>query len=126
MATRQRARSQRKSSSTAAGISGGQIEGTTAAESNERIDDSQVLRAAFDTTPFEEGEAASTASADTTQVNFVGEQLVYKDRYERIAEAAYLRAEQRGFEPGHEIEDWLAAEKEIDALLASDDRSDGR
>jgi hypothetical protein len=125
MATRQRARSQRKSSSTA-GVSGDQIAGTTASESNERVDDSQVLRAAFDTTPFEEGEAASTASADTPKVNFIGEQLVYKDRYERIAEAAYLRAEQRGFEPGHEIEDWLAAEKEIDALLSSNGNLDAR
>ncbi|HVP32705.1 MAG TPA: DUF2934 domain-containing protein [Steroidobacteraceae bacterium] len=34
-----------------------------------------------------------------------------------IAEAAYLRAERRGFAPGHETEDWLAAEKEVEALL---------
>lgn len=34
-----------------------------------------------------------------------------------IAEAAYLRAEGRGFAPGHEGEDWLAAELEVDALL---------
>jgi Protein of unknown function (DUF2934) len=34
-----------------------------------------------------------------------------------IAENAYLRAERRGFEPGHETEDWLAAEAEVDALL---------
>jgi len=34
-----------------------------------------------------------------------------------IAENAYLRAERRGFEPGHENEDWLAAEMEVDALL---------
>ncbi len=32
-----------------------------------------------------------------------------------IAERAYLRAEQRGFAPGGEVEDWLAAEREIDA-----------
>ena len=31
----------------------------------------------------------------------------------RIAVAAYYRAEQRGFEPGHELEDWIAAEKEV-------------
>lgn len=31
----------------------------------------------------------------------------------RIAAAAYFRAMQRGFEPGHELEDWLAAEAEI-------------
>jgi hypothetical protein len=34
-----------------------------------------------------------------------------------IAEGAYLRAERRGFAPGHEGEDWLAAEAEVDALL---------
>ena len=36
-----------------------------------------------------------------------------------IAEAAYLRAERRGFAGGHEKEreDWIAAEAEVDALL---------
>jgi hypothetical protein len=34
-----------------------------------------------------------------------------------IAETAYLRAEQRGFVAGHEVEDWLAAEAEVDSLL---------
>jgi hypothetical protein len=34
-----------------------------------------------------------------------------------IAEAAYFRAEKRGFRPGHETEDWLAAEAEVDARL---------
>lgn len=37
-----------------------------------------------------------------------------------IAEAAYLRAERRGFAAGHEEEDWLAAEKEVDALLSEE------
>jgi hypothetical protein len=37
-------------------------------------------------------------------------------RQRMIAEAAYHRAEQRNFEPGHELEDWLAAEREIDSL----------
>jgi len=30
-----------------------------------------------------------------------------------VAEAAYYRAQQRGFAPGHELEDWLAAQHEI-------------
>lgn len=30
-----------------------------------------------------------------------------------IAEAAYYRAESRGFEPGGETQDWLAAEAEV-------------
>ena len=33
-----------------------------------------------------------------------------------IAEAAYYYAEKRGFEPGHELEDWLEAEARIDLL----------
>jgi hypothetical protein len=37
-----------------------------------------------------------------------------RPRQERIAERAYFRALNRGFEPGHEIDDWLAAEAEID------------
>lgn len=37
-----------------------------------------------------------------------------ESREARIAEAAYWRAERRGFAPGGEIDDWLNAEKEID------------
>jgi hypothetical protein len=33
--------------------------------------------------------------------------------YEMICEAAYYRAEKRGFTPGAEAEDWLAAEAEV-------------
>jgi len=32
---------------------------------------------------------------------------------EEVRRLAYLMAERRGFEPGHEAEDWLAAEREI-------------
>lgn len=35
------------------------------------------------------------------------------DHHARIAAAAYFRALQRDFEPGHELEDWLAAEAEV-------------
>ena len=30
-----------------------------------------------------------------------------------IEEAAYYRAQQRGFAPGHELDDWTAAEAEV-------------
>jgi hypothetical protein len=40
-----------------------------------------------------------------------------------VAEAAYFRSAHRGFEPGHEIDDWLAAESEIDGALARGDLS---
>jgi len=35
-----------------------------------------------------------------------------------IAEAAYYRAQRRGFEPGHELEDWLQAQAEVERTLA--------
>lgn len=35
-------------------------------------------------------------------------------REAEIARGAYYRAERRGFEPGYELEDWLAAEAEVD------------
>jgi hypothetical protein len=38
-------------------------------------------------------------------------------RYRWIAHAAYLRAERRGFAPGQEIDDWLAAEAEFIAAF---------
>ena len=40
-----------------------------------------------------------------------------KTRETMIREAAYLFAERRGFLPGRELEDWLAAEKEVDERL---------
>ncbi len=36
-----------------------------------------------------------------------------------IREKAYLRAEQRGFAPGAALDDWLAAESEVDHWLAT-------
>lgn len=44
------------------------------------------------------------------------QQPVVTERYTMIAESAYYIAEHRGFSEGHEIEDWLQAEKEIDTL----------
>jgi hypothetical protein len=35
------------------------------------------------------------------------------DRQRHLAEAAYYRAERRGFVPGCEVQDWLEAEKEV-------------
>jgi hypothetical protein len=46
------------------------------------------------------GESAAPGSGDVTGM---------------IAAAAYFLAEQRGFEPGHELEDWLTAEQKVRA-----------
>jgi hypothetical protein len=39
-------------------------------------------------------------------------------RRDMIARAAYFRAEQRGFAPGDEVADWLAAERDVEFFLA--------
>jgi hypothetical protein len=36
-------------------------------------------------------------------------------RHAMVAVAAYHRAERRGFAPGHELDDWLNAELEVEA-----------
>ena len=39
---------------------------------------------------------------------------LWEARMRRIREVAYFKAERRGFLPGHELEDWLEAEEEVD------------
>ncbi len=41
-----------------------------------------------------------------------------EERQRMIAEAAYLRAERRGFSGGDPTNDWLSAEAEIDQILS--------
>jgi hypothetical protein len=52
------------------------------------------------------------ATAGNSQTDFSED-----ERRRMIAKAAYFRAAQRGFAPGGELEDWLAAQREVDALL---------
>ena len=47
---------------------------------------------------------------------------VAEDRGDSISRLAYLKAERRGFVPGHELDDWLAAEAEVDQRLAGEGR----
>lgn len=54
-------------------------------------------------------DASATGNGQTT--------LSDEELRRMIAEAAYMRAAQRGFLPGRAIEDWLAAEQEILSTL---------
>ena len=49
--------------------------------------------------------------------NDVATSLTPAERLRMVELAAFFRAERRGFAPGHEFEDWLAAEAEIAALV---------
>ncbi|RZL96390.1 MAG: DUF2934 domain-containing protein [Variovorax sp.] len=57
--------------------------------------------------------ADNTSQADTTPLEPLSS--AEPSREDRIREAAYAAADRRGFAPGHELEDWLAAEETIDA-----------
>ena len=48
--------------------------------------------------------SASEASGDT---------IFLPNRDARIAELAYYKSENRGFESGHELDDWFEAEQEF-------------
>jgi hypothetical protein len=68
---------------------------------------------------------ATATGAETPAADVTGSTLERRDipsfsesREARIAEAAYWRAEQRGFASGHELDDWLAAERQIDGESA--------
>jgi hypothetical protein len=61
-----------------------------------------------------------TASKKKVKTTAKGSPLISpRERYEMIATMAYYRAEQRNFEPGHDVEDWLECEEFIDKMLSS-------
>lgn len=63
--------------------------------------------------------ATATTAGATTMIVSATVEISVDVRRGMIAEAAYLRAERRGFTGGsdQEREDWLSAEAEVDALL---------
>ena len=61
-------------------------------------------------------------SKKSTIVNATEANAVQGDpsqRKQMIANAAYLRAEKRGFSPNNDLEDWFESEHEIDTHLNS-------
>lgn len=54
---------------------------------------------------------------ETTLRELVEAEITPEERYEMIAETAYYRAEQRGFEGDEHLRDWYEAEKLIDNQL---------
>jgi Protein of unknown function (DUF2934) len=56
--------------------------------------------------------ASSPSKVDTHS------KVTVEERRKMIAEAAFIRAERRGFVGGDPNDDWLAAEREIDQILS--------
>jgi Protein of unknown function (DUF2934) len=92
----------------------------------EDIDMAITTRNTDDITAPSSGESLDGAGADSRAANdnrIEKHSFVKSDsarRHTLIAEAAYRRAEQRGFEPGDDWQDWFAAEREVDTLIEPD------
>ena len=64
------------------------------------------------------------ASESLPDIKLYGKTVPALSREARIALAAYERAERRGFEPGYDLDDWLAAEREVDAAAFGESATD--
>jgi hypothetical protein len=62
---------------------------------------------------------------DVDVLSMVAEEIDARsaDYRQRVATAAYFLAQKRGFEPGHELDDWLAAEEQMAQTRATPFRS---
>jgi hypothetical protein len=60
-----------------------------------------------------------TTDAPAAQDATFDADLTTEGRRRMISEAAYYIAERRGFDGGFELDDWLQAEAEVEALMAS-------
>jgi hypothetical protein len=75
--------------------------------------------AAADISGFVSGKSKKAAAA----ANKVLAGVTIEEKHRLIAEAAYFRSERRNFIPGHELEDWLDAEAEIETRLLNINRA---
>ena len=60
-----------------------------------------------------QAEAAKALLSESSEMYAEGFDPTPEERHAMIAKEAYLIAEQRGFEGGHAMEDWLQAEATI-------------
>ena len=74
---------------------------------------SSAVAVAESQTPETAVETRKTSRKPEIVRNELRANLVPINVEEEVRRLAYLLAERRGFEPGHEAEDWLAAEREI-------------
>jgi hypothetical protein len=58
-------------------------------------------------------DAPSTQSGDGKMRGNTSAKLSPEEVYRLIQESAYFKAKERGFAPGHEVQDWIEAEAEV-------------
>jgi hypothetical protein len=68
--------------------------------------------------PAPQSAAAASPDLPATVIEASASAISAEQRHALIARAAYLLAEGRGFSPGEELDDWLAAEADVDRQLS--------
>ena len=63
------------------------------------------------------GAAVPPKAVEREPTSALHRSVTAEDRERMIAETAYYRAERRGFASGHQLDDWLDAEREVDRLI---------
>lgn len=63
--------------------------------------------------------AGQTKTGDQPQRASQTSDVAAIPREQLISEAAYYKAEQRGFQPGNEMADWFDAESDVDRMLGN-------
>lgn len=72
-------------------------------------------QAAKPATQVQDAPGVDPNAAASASRAFIGPEI----RHAMICEAAYFLAERRSFCPGHELEDWLVAESDVERALAT-------
>lgn len=67
--------------------------------------------------------ARTTTNATQSNAKSTNQTMTADQRYSMIQTAAYLRAEKRGFQGGDPVQDWVDAEREVDAMLKAGTRN---
>ena len=62
--------------------------------------------------------AAKTPTKVNVAKTVISKGISPQEKWQLIAQAAYLKAEKRGFIPGFENQDWLEAEAEVERRLS--------
>jgi hypothetical protein len=63
--------------------------------------------------------AAKPKKGNSEVIPVSGPAISAQERQRFVAQAAYFRAEKRGFAPGCELQDWVEAEAEVMRLIGS-------
>ncbi|MDO8340875.1 MAG: DUF2934 domain-containing protein [Candidatus Woesebacteria bacterium] len=83
------------------------------------INQEMTMKTRIESVSKSEGNSpARQARVSGEQDSASGNEAIPREQW--IAEAAYFRAEQRGFAPGNDLSDWLDAEADVERMLESD------